>query len=911
MSSEGPRGSRPGPPALKAQTLTCEVCRASFETQKGLSRHARSHPRQPGASEAESSGAPVDLPPEMMEQKGKPSRPLPLPLALPLPLPLPKKSGSPKGATTFPRPGLWAPSKAVDKSPETRINKAIKSLPGCSSRGLSHPRGPPLLQKVPPALSGSPPPKNPGDKSPRLPPSPLPGSAKAQRPQPDHERPLTFTLDSDLRREFDGLLSGAQFETRKGPSTQARAHLRQPGVNHPGAKGAPTDSGFQTRLPGERAVPAEPGRPGFSARRPPATVLSPLSPPPAKKPKPRASGEAGLRGARDLSPADVELSPLSLSSDPEPAQDILCELCGQFFENGKGLARHKRSHLRDTGVTERDVNGSPIDTLTEILKPRARGPPDPTSPGPKVRAEAMGGGPGDSLGAQSASEPPAPPPAGNWGPSSDPLGLSAATSSHSTARRRFPGRPLRSLQEKLKSKARRVEIKRELLVGGPHGEGRPSQGPRSPRQDKAPLDLAPWAEPARDARCELCGELFKNRRGLACHARAHLRRMGVTKWYGSPIDKLREILENKARAGTVKKEPAPAELPPPRGEEGPKSPGKGPLALSLVPLYRGSGKYGPGPAKGAQKMTLSPLLSDPIAGFLTPLRTKRPPPDDRLLPGEKKPKTCTRPEPPVKPEPLPGPSCQAPGEAPCELCGLHFENRQALASHAQAHLRRLGVTGGCVKGSPIETLREWIKRGPQSGGAHGSHVPGGRPLLGKGRHSCPRRDGDKQMPLTLAPTRLTLMEKPLGSEFRPGEVGGAGGGGGGPLAASPPAVEKAHERQRHHVRRRGRRQAHPSRGEETRDSQQKPVPGRQPPPRAPPDNSLVPPPPQTPLVTFRGPVYTLKCRFCQVQFRGPLSIQEEWIHHLQRHILERSFSPAEPRPGEPEAPEAPAGPEAQ
>ncbi|XP_072276005.1 zinc finger protein 644 isoform X2 [Pyxicephalus adspersus] len=32
-------------------------------------------------------------------------------------------------------------------------------------------------------------------------------------------------------------------------------------------------------------------------------------------------------------------------------------------------------------------------------------------------------------------------------------------------------------------------------------------------------------------------------------------------------------------------------------------------------------------------------------------------------------------------------------------------------------------------------------------------------------------------------------------------------------------------------------------------------------------------------------VYVLRCRFCGLVFRGPLSVQEDWIKHLQRHIV--------------------------
>lgn len=58
--------------------------------------------------------------------------------------------------------------------------------------------------------------------------------------------------------------------------------------------------------------------------------------------------------------------------------------------------------------------------------------------------------------------------------------------------------------------------------------------------------------------------------------------------------------------------------------------------------------------------------------------------------------------------------------------------------------------------------------------------------------------------------------------------------------------------------------------------------------------------PLLPLSLPRAP----RCRFCEVEFQGPLSIQEEWVRHLQRHILEMNFSKADPPPEEPQAPQA-------
>ncbi|KAM8930983.1 zinc finger protein 644 isoform 2-T2 [Pelodytes ibericus] len=40
-----------------------------------------------------------------------------------------------------------------------------------------------------------------------------------------------------------------------------------------------------------------------------------------------------------------------------------------------------------------------------------------------------------------------------------------------------------------------------------------------------------------------------------------------------------------------------------------------------------------------------------------------------------------------------------------------------------------------------------------------------------------------------------------------------------------------------------------------------------------------------PLPHSADEVYILRCRFCGLVFRGPLSVQEDWIKHLQRHII--------------------------
>ncbi|XP_036911525.1 protein Wiz isoform X10 [Sturnira hondurensis] len=795
VAAEVPHGSKQELPDLKAQSLTtCEVCGACFETRKGLSSHARSHLRQLGVAESESSGAPIDLLYELVKQKGLPDTPLGLPPGLT------KKSSSPKEVVAGPpRQSLLTLAKPLDAP---AVNKAIKSPPGFSAKGLAHPPSSPLLKKAPLALAGSPTPKNPEDKSPQLSLSPRPASPKAQWPQSEDE------------------------------------------------------------------------------------------------------------------------GPLNLTSGPEPARDIRCEFCGEFFENRKGLSSHARSHLRQMGVTEWYVNGSPIDTLREILKRRTQsrpgGPPNPPGHSPKALAKVVGsGGPGSSLEARSPADlhlsPLAkklPPPPGS------PLGHSPTASPPPTARKMFSGLATSSLTKKLKPEQMRVEIKREMLPGALHGELHPSEGPWvAPREDMAPLNLSSRAEPVRDIRCEFCGEFFENRKGLSSHARSHLRQMGVTEWSvnGSPIDTLREILKKKSKPCLIKKEPPAGDLAPALAEDGSPTGAPGPVQplLPLVPMAGRPGKPGAGLAQVPRELSLAPITgAKPSAtSYLGSVAAKRPLQEDRLLSAEVKAKTYIQTELPFKAKTLHEKTSHSSTEACCELCGLYFENRKALASHARAHLRQFGVTEWCVNGSPIETLSEWIKHRPQKVGAYRSYIQGGRPFTKKFRSAGHGREGDKRPPLGLAPGGLSMVGRSAGGEPGP-EAGRAADSGERPLAASPPGTVKAEEHQRQNINKFERRQARPADtsaargGEEANDLQRKLEEVRQPPPRVRPVPSLVPRPPQTSLVKFVGNIYTLKCRFCEVEFQGPLSIQEEWVRHLQRHILEMNFSKVDPQPEEPQAPPA-------
>ncbi|NXQ85694.1 WIZ protein, partial [Nyctibius grandis] len=609
---------------------------------------------------------------------------------------------------------------------------------------------------------------------------------------------------------------------------------------------------------------------------------------------------------------------LSAASGSEPVRDIRCEFCGEYFENRKGLSSHARSHLRQMGVTEWYVNGSPIDTLREILKRRTQprsNASNPTGPGQKAMAKTLLGSMG-SLEPRGPGELHIPTLTKKVQQTGSPMGQSPTSSPPPTARKMFPGLSPPSLQKKLKQDHLRVEIKREMMSGGLHGEPHPSDRAWSPREEMSPLNLSSRADPVRDIRCEFCGEYFENRKGLSSHARSHLRQMGVTEWSvnGSPIDTLREILKKKSKPCVIKKEPHTSSIEPPKsfGDEGmdPKSPGKILQGMALPPLGGRTGKPNPGGSALNREISLSPLTSKPQGGFLTPLPTKRPLQDDRLGPhAEIKHKAYIQTELPFKAKAVHDKLTHTSSEACCELCGLYFENRKALASHARAHLRQFGVTEWCVNGSPIETLSEWIRHRPQKAGAYRSYIQGGRPFTKKFRNSAHARDhgGARRMPLGLQTGGVTLLGKGLTGDLAHGDAGkilDGGSGGERPMITSPLSLVKLEEHQRSNINKFERRQARSldaplHREEGGTEFHQKLEETRQaPPPRVRPVPSLVPRPPQTSLVKFVGNIYTLKCRFCEVEFQGPLSIQEEWVRHLQRHILEMNFSKADPLRGE-------------
>uniref|UniRef100_A0A8C9R8N5 WIZ zinc finger n=1 Tax=Scleropages formosus TaxID=113540 RepID=A0A8C9R8N5_SCLFO len=818
--------------------MRCEFC-TPFETRRGLSSHARSHLRQLGISVSESSGAPIDLLYQLIKERDGPFSP-----TQPPPPPPVKKTqhGTPTARKEVPGARVGTKVAALENKPAaplSPLSTASKAPPSTSrssspsvfvkSRSAS-----PSLKKAP--ISSLLPTSSPRHTmesklgSGKTPSASVASAVSAKpfwAPQ-ETDAPLNLSgLNSHTSAEVDAgkeivcQLCGAWFETRKGLSSHARAHLRHFGVVDAETKGSPIDllnqlihtDDFKHRANTLLPELSEGG--SIRASLPPASTLSsgkrpvlPLSPTGLHKGASAGGCGSGMKStARSvlLSPPVKRFKPssaeklhfvicLSSPTSGEPLKEIACEFCGEYFENRKGLSSHARSHLRQLGVTEWSVNGSPIDTLRELITRRGLPCAMPIRP---------------------LKSPPSSPGA----PRSPPVSPSSPAL-------------IKRLPVAL-SHGHQPTARKAGAVIGPAIAVKPKVEPvnffvfccnlnsvSSFFFSTIPSLPAPAAEPepARDIRCEFCGEYFENRKGLSSHARSHLRQLGITEWSvnGSPIDTLRELMlkNGTTPAGQVKKEP---------GLSG-------------------------GGAVWDESGYLSPKFSPPTT------------------------------------------------DASCELCGFYFENRKALASHARAHLRQFGVTEWCVNGSPIETLSAWMRSRPQKvAEIHKRYLQGDRPFPKK---------------VKIRPSLGSTLGRRAGREITGGGwVSSRPGHGGTP---SPQALHGLSRQTLPHAqvarselnvrtlrgfeRRPPKHLSHSESGERDRTPPQPPRTGTIP--------ALVPKPPSTPLVKLVGKIYSLKCRFCEVEFHGPLSVQEDWVRHLQQHILDLNFNKADP-PSTPSSANAP------
>ncbi|KAK7929555.1 hypothetical protein WMY93_005950 [Mugilogobius chulae] len=167
-------------------------------------------------------------------------------------------------------------------------------------------------------------------------------------------------------------LCGCWCETRKGLSSHARSHLRQLGI--PDGEGNPIETLYQLMeeedlkpINGEVNTALQSSISAKAIKRP-AEVSSPMMSTPNKQPK---------KG------------------------NFYCVLCGETFENRKGLAIHSRYHLRHFGVDDLMGKESSIDAIQELIESGV------LKPLPKNNSS-MPASPGQSLSPIAPKSPPTP-----------------------------------------------------------------------------------------------------------------------------------------------------------------------------------------------------------------------------------------------------------------------------------------------------------------------------------------------------------------------------------------------------------------------------------------------------------------------------------------------------------------------
>ncbi|XP_048043539.1 uncharacterized protein wizb isoform X2 [Megalobrama amblycephala] len=967
--------------SMGSNLLKCEFCGATFETRRGLSSHARSHLRQLGVGMSENSGAPIDLLYQITKERSvdacftgtsptvesskKPQHHAPI-----VPIPNPTKDVETEEGLKDTKPpvpfSVAGSAIKVSSSPTTpSAAGSLPSSPFVKSRSPS-----PVLRKAP--ISSLLPVSSPlrSQEHKALGKNQSTNLSSPTKPfwaPQETDAPLNLTMDVDAK-DIICQLCGAWFETRKGLSSHARAHLRHFGIEYSESKGSPIDllnrfiltDDFKHRANSFLSDGPEDLRSQKTSMTSivPSTSTTSSKRPISSSPVLYKMATSSLRttiGSKAtsssahtlLGPPPKKLKPSSLqvlrfsggevmSFPIEPMKDVGCEFCGELFENRKGLSSHARSHLRQLGITEWSVNGSPIDTLKDIIVRRGlpsimplKSPKSPCSspglglPRPVVQSSSP---PGNVLGRL-------------------PFHF-AKTPSHDqpTTRKMSPSTSAANSPpavELVKPKPE-PEIVEVTMKGSDMGVNKgyspePLHSSLNTSDNVYPVNLVMTQEkePSRDIRCEFCGEFFENRKGLSSHARSHLRHMGITEWSvnGSPIDTLWEVMRRQGTTPAsvalgIKEEP---------GQDGGislHSPGYQTSALSrkspLNLLHSGSRLH----KHGLGSMALSP--TSPVGKIFGVSQLKKKVLVEEGQPGEKTLLVQSKNfSPPPQDYSFKGKaSLEKHGvghmDASCELCGFYFENRKALASHARAHLRQFGVTEWCVNGSPIETLSAWIRSRPQKAAEmQQSYAQGARYAQKKRCNSAlsPSCNSDTTIPVSQKPAvakwaSLTLPQKrAIGRDANSCSWGLSSRGtdaksrngsstqhglipqpGSHHASNALPHAQVAHSELNVRLPRGFERRPpkHPSHAEGGEGESGPPKP------RSSTVPALVPKPPSTPLVRLVGKIYSLKCRFCDVEFHGPLSVQEDWIRHLQQHILNLNYnktaSPANDTPAQTDTP---------
>ncbi|XP_056315474.1 protein Wiz isoform X2 [Danio aesculapii] len=768
-------------PTQREDVHVCELCGAWYETRKGLSSHARSHLRQFGMH-LDSKGAPIEMLHKIIQSEDFQE----------------KASG-----------GLLDISGIEDRTSHT-------SAPSTSSSTSKNPSPSSLVFKRLTSIRLIPPPVKKQNVSLHVSGnSPL--SKKAQFKSTVSAKKKKISLD------FSGNMPPSGQTELKSPSRKKK-------------KLSPDVLGilpFSGKAESKSSPPAKKQKVSadVSEALPLIEKTELKSTPSVKKHKISSDASASLPLG--------DQAELKSRCHGESSKSVKCEFCHEKFKKSQSLASHARYHLRQLGITEWSVKGSPMATLREVM----------------ARQTA-------TTGSLSTLEPPSLSPlTQSTSPSAPPSGppLLLTPEPPSSSPRPVPHKVpkakkgFRTVIPKTKDEPVEVDVS---IIESPKSQSAPIT-PLTPVSDSNAVKSSVTApkpenqEPKQFVCCDYCGEMFDTRKALSCHARSHLRQLGA-KWSVKfpPIEALYELMrrEGTVRASQIKPESA--------------------LAASV---------------QFKKQATSPPKL------ILSPVEKEKPAED--------------------------GTGC----DATCELCGFDFENRKALASHARAHLRQQGVDWK-VHGSPIETLMAWMKSEPRKvAELHKSYMRGQLPFVKKvpRKTSTPYSSTDSESVRLGSPkasSRDSAGQPQVSQHSKAARDGKAGMTHYSPHKKRPPSDELSSDslvqtptaRSELNVRLpRGfeRRPTKHSSHSESRSGETEPSK----PPRVGNIPSLVPRPPETSLVKLVGKIYSLKCRFCEEVFHGPLSIQEDWVMHLQQHILKlkqdsSAGSSAQPPLSQPETP---------
>ncbi|KAK5927002.1 hypothetical protein CgunFtcFv8_022531 [Champsocephalus gunnari] len=182
---------------------------------------------------------------------------------------------------------------------------------------------------------------------------------------------------------------GTYFETRKGLSSHARLHLRQLGVTLSESSGAPIELLYQLMQERGGSLPDFKGDSSETRATPPQKTTKQATGTPSapedssdsfksgsrvmtQKMDHRA-GEGSSSSSGQQNPTKPKWAPLATDAPISLASDTknevhVCQLCGCWYGTRKSLSGHARTHLRQIGIPESDIKGSPIDLLYQIME---------------------------------------------------------------------------------------------------------------------------------------------------------------------------------------------------------------------------------------------------------------------------------------------------------------------------------------------------------------------------------------------------------------------------------------------------------------------------------------------------------------------------------------------------------------